>query len=362
MSNSISSPNPLYTYADAVNTAIGAYHADILSNLSFVPSQNGIEALSYMREFSERKGKRIRGSLAIVGYEMFGGTDTQVGLDLSVVVELTQDYLLMVDDVMDRSAQRRGGDSVHAHYQKVLALDYSLKDSQHTGNMIGINVGLIAQHLAAAHLSRISAPSERIVHAQQIFQRNIAATGFGQLDDLFNEVDQTYSLSDMQNMYILKSSYYTFVNPLQLGAVLAGASEQALVSIEEFGQHAGLAFQLRDDLIGMFGDEAVTGKSVLDDLREGKMTLLMRHALQNASVAQHDVLYAALGNENINSREHDQVKQILEQLGSREYVDREASKAVAAASAVLEAQKDTWSQSGRTFLAEVLTYSIRREK
>jgi geranylgeranyl pyrophosphate synthase len=143
--------------------------------------------------------------------------------------------------------------------------------------------------------------------------------------------------------------------------VLAGADDNELAPLSEFGRHAGLAFQLHDDFIGMFGDEKVSGKSAMDDLREGKMTLLMRHALPQANTEQLRTLETALGNKDVTREQHEAVKQLLEELGSREYVKQEAYVAAEAARKVLQSKRDMWSIKASEFLEELLDYIVSRD-
>jgi geranylgeranyl pyrophosphate synthase len=231
--------------------------------------------------------------------------------------------------------------------------------AEHLGNMLGLNVGLMAQHLSAQVLNEIKDKPERVVRAQQIFQKNMAATSFGQLDDLMNQAGQSSTIADTRRMYMLKSGYYTFINPLQLGAALAGAGEEQLEPIREFGEYAGLAFQLQDDLLGMFGEEAAIGKSSIDDLREGKMTLLMRHALAHADTKQLKEVRTALGNEDVTRQQHSRVCTILTELGTREYVVRAAQEAARSGLAVVATQT-SWSEEGRECLSELVDYAVLR--
>lgn len=345
----------------------GEIDAHIAARLEVLPrelgvdvSANGERVYKLLREFALRPGKRIRGALAMVAYDMFGGKNHRAALDLALAVELVQNYLLIVDDVMDRSELRRGGQTIHRQYQGMLQREYATRDFEHLGNMIGVNVGLIAQHFAVLVLSSIDELPERVLRAERIFQTNVAATGFGQMDDLMNEAGQPMTLDDVRHMYMLKSSYYSFVNPLQLGAVLAGADDGVLEPIKQFGERAGLAFQLQDDLLGMFGDQHITGKSSLDDLREGKMTLLVRHALKAASPAELRTLKGALGNKDVTSAQHTAVQAVLVRLGSRDYVAQEARAAAQAALGTLTAQP--WNVSGKAFLTRLMDYIVVRER
>jgi geranylgeranyl diphosphate synthase type I len=226
--------------------------------------------------------------------------------------------------------------------------------------MLAVNVGLLAQHLAARLLSGIDEPPEHVLKAGHVSQANLIATGLGQMDDLLNQAGRSAALEDIRRMYMLKSSYYTFVNPLQTGAALAGVSEDELRPLKEFGLHAGVAFQLQDDIIGMFGDARQTGKSSLDDLREGKLTMLMQHALEHADPKELQIIRRGLGNERVTVEQHQDIQKLLEHLGSRAYVRKEAQKEVAAALGVLRAQP-SWQPGAAAFLTDLLQYTVGRE-
>ena len=352
-------PNELKALRTEIDAQLEIYVQGLPATLGFVVSPDGERAAELLREFALRPGKRLRGALAIVAYEMFGGTRHQTALDLALAVELAQDYLLVVDDVMDRSETRRGRPTVHQQYKELLMQDGVSSDTVHFSDMLGLSVGLIAAHLSARVLSQIDDDPQRLTKAQQLFQANIAATGFGQMDDLINQAKGHFSIADIRRMYVLKSSYYTFVNPLQIGAVLAGAQESDLAMLREFGEYAGLAFQLQDDLLGMFGEEGVTGKSSTDDLREGKMTILMRYALDHADEGQLRRLREALGNKDVTQQQYAEVCAVLGATGSRNYVIKEMQKAAQAAGDVLTGQ-DSWNEQGKRYLSELVKYTVSR--
>jgi len=352
-------PEELIRLRAEIDAHLEVYLKQLPTDLDIAISPNGEQALTLLTEFALRPGKRLRGALAMVSYKMFGGTDHQAALDVAVAIELAQDYLLIIDDVMDRSDTRRGRPTVHRQYREVLAREHRSADAGHLGDMLGISVGLIAQHLSSRLLGNAGESPERVVRAQQVFQQNIAATAFGQMDDLMNQASERFSMEDTRRMYVLKSGYYTFVNPLQLGAVLAGAKEAELEPIRTFGEYAGLAFQLQDDLLGMFGDESATGKSAMDDMHEGKMTLLIRHALEAANTRQLEQLRASYGNPHATRQQHRQVCAILTELGSREFVAHEAQEAAQTGQAVLAAQ-NAWKADGKRCLSELLEYVVNR--
>jgi geranylgeranyl diphosphate synthase type I len=292
---------------------------------------------------------------------LFGGADHLVALDLSLVMELTQSYLLLVDDVMDRSEQRRGGPTMQLQYWQTIRMTQSGPTTAHASNMLAITVGLMAQHLAAAQLSATAVPAGNIRRAEQLFHRNLLATSSGQIDDMLGSIGQPGDLEQTLYMYGLKSGYYTFINPLQMGAALAGADDAALAALRTLGWHAGIAFQLHDDLLGMFGDVQQTGKSSLDDLREGKLTVLIQHALAHADVAQRQLVQRALGNKKVTVRQRAAVQQVLEVLGSRQYVQDRAAQEMQTALGVLDVQQG-WRAEPLGFVRSLLQQLLYRDR
>ncbi len=323
-------------------------------------SQNGTYALQLLAEFTSRPSKRLRGMLAVIAYEMFGGANHLVAIDLALAMELAQSYLLIVDDVIDHSLTRRGGPTVNREYARMMHCDYPGKSLRHEADMVAIVIGELAQHLASAVLNGIDAPAARIIKVEQLFHTNLAATGHGQIDDLLGSLGQPHNIAETLAVYLRKTCYYTFINPLQTGAALAGAGKNDLAVLYEFGKYAGIAFQLQDDDIGMFGDERSSGKSNLDDLREGKMTVLVRHALTHANETELAVLGSALGNRRVTREQHKAVQAIFERVGSRAFTIKKIRWANAKAKMVLNAQ-NRWDLTSRASLAVLLDSLIRRK-
>ena len=347
---------------DAIDAQLRVYIETELADIEPELSANGRQAFAVLQEFVLRPGKRLRGVLGTIGYEMFGGMQRETALNLAVAIELAQAYLLIVDDVMDCSEQRRGGPTVHRQFQELLHSDgFTTKDGEHLGNMLAINVGLLVQHMTAGLLEELCETPERSSNARVLFQKNMVTTGLGQIDDLFHAAGQQITEADIRHMYEQKTASYSFVNPLQTGAALAGATERDLELLRRFGLHAGVAYQIQDDIIGMFGSPAETGKSSMDDLREGKRTLLMHYALEHAGAAQLAVLNAALGNSRATEKQHAAVQRVLVTTGARVYAEREAERSMQAAREVLKKLPGRDVRNGLT-LDAVLDHITGRNK
>ena len=344
----------LKTKRELIDQALEQYFTDADTSKF---SRHGEEAWDMIEDFTMRPGKRIRGSLVLVAYEMYGGTDVEEALKASIAVELIQDYLLIVDDVMDRSAIRRGKPTIqYMYYDRLKGLD-DQDDVTHIGNMLAVNAGLIAAHEAAELMLAIKAQPERVIEASRRFQANIKATGYGQINDLFSGIERT-SEEDILLTHELKSGYYTFINPMQIGAILAGADTEDCELIERFGIPAGIAFQLQDDSIGMFGKQEESGKSNLDDLKEGKFTLVVQQALQRADKDNVAIVNQALGNQLVTEEEAAVVRKILIDCGAKDYADDMAHNFAQQAREVIV--ESNWPVEQQQFLDELMEYIVER--
>jgi geranylgeranyl diphosphate synthase type I len=163
----------------------------------------------------------------------------------------------------------------------------------------------------------------------------------------------------------LKSGCYTAERPIQLGALLAGAPDEAVAGLSRYGAAIGEAFQLQDDLLGMFGDPGATGKPVDADLREGKFTFLIHHALAAATPEQRRVLDAALGNATATSAETSAALRVLEETGAHEAVTAMVSERLDAARAALGELAELGeciTPEGRVFLEGLIDYLWERKR
>ena len=319
-------------------------------------SAHGQQAWAMLQDFSSRPGKRFRGSMLLVSYEMCGGDNHEEAMKAAVAMELVQNYLLIVDDVMDRSEIRRTKPTLQYMYLDEIEEEAG-EDAKHLSDMLAVNVGLLASHVAGQLMNELDLPADRVVAANQKFHENIKQTTYGQVDDLYSGVGHT-SVEDIMMTHELKSSYYTFINPMQVGAILAGADEKQIETIHRFGVPAGIAFQLQDDILGLSGNDKETGKAYLDDLKEGKRTLLMQNALDMANKDGAIKLVEALGNPNVSEEMAAEVRDIVTECGARKKADAEARSQADTARAVIADLE--WPGEGASFLDGLLDYVVER--
>lgn len=265
-----------------------------------------------------RGGKRLRGVLVMQSYYALGGEDDVVALGAARVFEIIQTSLLVVDDIADHSSTRRGGPAAHKQLGK-WARDHHLKGSaEHYGLSQAMNIAYEGINRATIELLKLPVDAEVARHACRWFQENIATTVRGQIDDIYNESTPHHvSLEAIENVMEQKSAYYTVLSPLELGAQLAGASKLPQ-SLRDYSLAAGKAFQTADDILGTFGAEKATGKGSNDDIREGKVTLLVHYAYEKAGTDQKKVLDPVLGDHQASIKKCDEVREIFEETGALE--------------------------------------------
>lgn len=263
-------------------------------------------------------GGKLRGYEIFLGYQMFGGKNKQVGLTASLTIEIVHSFLLMHDDFMDQDALRRGKPTIHKKY--------ALKHGDHYGESMAINLGDVGCLFAYRILNSLKLPAERLVLATKFLSQVLIDVGVGQALDITYGEEKNLTEGAVLQIHRYKTAGYTVSGPLSIGAILAGADEKKLKALEDFGIPVGVAFQIRDDELGMFSSEKQIGKPVDSDLKEGKVTLLIVKALESASGEDKKFLKHAHGNQHLTSAEVERVRSIFRETGAFEYSHNLAKK------------------------------------
>jgi geranylgeranyl diphosphate synthase type I len=271
-------------------------------------SPHAEELIEAVAQLTLRGGKRLRPATAYAAFRAVRGDRDPSGvLQLGTALELLQTYLLIQDDWMDGDDQRRGGPSVHTAF----ALQ---RGQPHLGAHLAILAGDLASGLAWELLAAAPFPEQRVREAFAAFGKMHEDVIYGQQLDLLG-------YPDISLVHHLKTGSYTVRGPLQLGALLADASPQQLLVLERFGTPLGLAFQLRDDLLGAFGDRTRTGKPVGLDLRAGKHTALVAEARRSLSDADRAHFDRGFGNADASDTALARTNQLFLASGARERIE-----------------------------------------
>jgi len=335
---------PFAPIVAAVNAHLDAYLSE-QEALAAKTSPRAPELVSALAELTRRGGKRLRPVVLYAGYRAAGGgQEVAPTLDASASLELLQTYLLIQDDWMDGDDERRGGPSVHA------ALRRAHRDT-HLGESLAILAADLAAGFAFELIARAPFPSGRLHEALATFGRMHFEVVCGQQLDLCKHEDVALT-------HQLKTGSYTVRGPLALGALLAGASAPQLAALERFGAPVGVAFQLRDDLLGTFGDKAAVGKPVGADLRAGKRTALIAEAYAILPSHEREPLERVLGKAGASDAEILEATALLERSGARRRVE---SRLDGLSNEALEALNDpSLAPSGRVLLTDLLDVLLRR--
>jgi len=297
--------------ATRVNARLAALFEDKRA-LARETSEAAPQLVDAIADLTMRGGKRLRPCALYAGYRCITdhGADAATA-DAGAALELLQSYLLIQDDWMDGDDERRGGPAVHA------ALTRQHGDA-HRGAALAMLAGDLACGLSWELIKDAPFPEGRLREGIGAFAQMHWEVVCGQQLDVIEH-------ADVALVHHLKSGSYTVRGPLQLGAILAGGDAAQLQTLTRFGQPVGVAFQLRDDLLGTFGDPSRTGKSAGNDLRAGKFTSLIAEARATLDESGMGVLNRALGKRDASEADIEAARTLLESCGARARVEQRLS-------------------------------------
>src|ERR1700712_2487839 len=265
-------------------------------------------------------GKRFRPRMVFCAYQALGGTALEAAACVGAAFELLHTALIVHDDVIDHDFVRRGAPNISGSYRdRARAAGASDADAEHRG----ISAAVIAGDLALFNAYRLidrsgvdDATRERLL---EVMDDALFASAAGELIDVdFSWLPEVPRVDDILAMERLKTAVYSFECPLQAGAILAGASEETIATLADFGREIGVAYQIVDDLLGVFGEEAETGKTTIGDLREGKRTVLISYATSTREWAEIEPL---IGKPDLTEGEAARVREVLVLSGARSFAE-----------------------------------------
>ena len=286
-------------------------------------------------------GKRLRPAFAYWGWRgariPSAAEDEAAVLRAVAALEFVHASALVHDDVMDGAHTRRGRPATHVGF----ASRHSSHDLDGDRELFGTGAAILVGDLALVWsdelLRRSGLSSTALTRARGVWDTMRTEVTAGQYLDLLRAAGGLPGPDGALKVARYKSAGYTVQRPLQLGAAIAGAGPEIAEAYTAIGLPLGEAFQLRDDVLGVFGDPAVTGKSADDDLREGKQTLLIALAEESADAAGRRLLDDLLGNADAGSEEFDALRALLESTGARARVEERIAERTALARAAIAA-------------------------
>ena len=273
-------------------------------------------------------GKLIRGILVNLGYYLLK-ENKEYSYNLSLAYELFQTAILVHDDVIDNDNKRRGVDTIHySSYNKYNKYSNNKEEVKHLSNSIGICMGDYGLYLSNKVISDNYLEDKNLGKVLSYFNETVINTIRGELLDVIlpfssrNNIINENDLDDnIMNIYRLKTSYYTIIGPMVCGLLLAGGNEKQIKDIENFGEKIGIAFQIQDDILGIYSDEM--GKIKGSDIKEYKQTILFSHSLQTE---YKEEILKYYGKENLDEKIIEKVRNIFIKSKSKDYAENLMNK------------------------------------
>jgi geranylgeranyl diphosphate synthase type II len=282
----------------------------------------GAEYLELWRQLEANTvgGKRFRPRMVFAAYDALGGTDSEAAACIGAAFELLHTALIVHDDVIDRDFTRRGAPNLAGTYRdKALAAGASDSAAEHRGISAAVIAGDLALFNAYRLIDRSGVSDVVRGRLVEVMDDALFASAAGELIDVdFSFMPDVPRVDDILTMERLKTAVYSFECPLQAGAILAGANEETVATLAAFGRDIGIAYQLVDDLLGVFGTESETGKTTVGDLREGKRTVLIAYA---TSAPGWDELASLLGKPDLTDDEAATLRAHLVECGAKSFAE-----------------------------------------
>lgn len=291
-------------YAVIISNKVTEFILDIVKG---VPPELYEASLHYIKA----GGKRLRPLIVVLASRISGGSE-DIAIPGAAAVEVLHNFTLVHDDIIDKDDFRRGVPTVH--------------------RLWGIDNAIIAGDMLHAYAykcllqaTKFNIPYDRVLRAIEYLVNATITIAEGQALDMFLPTRSNVSIDDYIDM-VSKKTAVLFATSAVIGATLAGGKEDIIKKLWDIMMCAGISFQVRDDVLGLIGNEKILGKPVYSDLREGKMTILVIYALNRASEEDRKKITFVLGNRAATYRELNEVAEIIKGLGAIEYANNVADE------------------------------------
>ncbi|MEV8022131.1 polyprenyl synthetase family protein [Streptomyces sp. NPDC086554] len=280
------------------------------------------EVIRALDDFLAAGGKRLRPLLCVLGWHAAAG-DGPIApvIQVGAALEMFHAFVLIHDDVMDNSATRRGQPTVHRALAARHAADRPRASAEHLGASAAILIGDLALTWSDELLHTAGLTPAQLCRVLPVIDRMRTEVMYGQYLDLAATGRPTADVARALTIIRYKTATYTVERPLHTGAALANATPATQAALSDYALPIGEAFQLRDDLLGVFGTPETTGKPCLDDLRDGKHTVLLAVAFQSADRDQEQLLRTLIGDPELGEDGAARIRKVLVDTGARATVE-----------------------------------------
>jgi len=300
-------------------------------------------ALGSLRAQNEG-GKRIRGAMIKLGEQIASLGTRNDYLPVAVSYELFQTAILIHDDIIDRAKTRRGKTTIHTEISERKKND-GIGDAiaEHLGASNAICVGDYGFFIASRILSDADIASSVLIEIIKMYSKIQAITCEGELIDVilpherFSIIDSYQEYCEaVTEIYVCKTAWYTLAGPMILGAICGGGKKETIDLLKNIAMPLGIAFQIKDDLLGMYSSEDVIGKSVLSDITEKKQTLIYGYAYKNAQSEERKLLDSIYGKNDANMNDLETIRRIFDATGAKNFAEKEVVRLSAISDRLIE--------------------------
>jgi geranylgeranyl diphosphate synthase type I len=327
-----------------------AYLNSISSDLSPVSDS--------LTSFLLDSGKRLRPLFAYAGFAAAGGNLEKSATRAMAALELLQACALIHDDLMDGSDTRRGKPSIHRHFESIHVQDQLDGFAPQYGLSAAVLLGDLALVWSDQMLNSAGLTVEQYARVMPFYNEMRVELMAGQFLDIHEQTQKDTSVDRSMKIARYKSGKYTIERPLHLGAAMTSPSRDVTDALSAYGLPLGEAFQLRDDLLGVFGDPSVTGKPAGDDLREGKRTVLIAMTNKRQSESQREIARKYFGKPDIDAEGVAILQEIIESTGAR--AELEATIDRLTEESLTAAQSHVFTDDGKALLVELANIATKR--
>lgn len=346
-----------------ISTILEHFFDGKISLFKAVSSQSSsIEMLTKLKEITSNEGKTIRPIIALCTFQMLTNKElTQAEIEAACSLELIHKFLVIHDDIADNDRIRYGKENLFGFYENKGLSQF--KKSAQDAERYGISVSMVSGDLNHAFAYEILQKSS---HHQEIkdklfseLHRIIDMTCFGwkEESEMTQKTIEDVSSDDLLNNLKYITPIYTTDGPTKFGAILSKASEKDFKTLEEFSIPLGIAFQITDDLLGLYGIEA--GQDLKSDITDNKKTLHIIYAFEKASEEDKKFLLEKYGTK-ITEEDLERVKDIVTKTGAKEYAENYANKLMEKALSALKTLP--FDNKYKTILEELALFAVKREK
>ncbi len=317
-----------------------------------------------LAEFTLRGGKRLRPAFLYWGYKACGGKDKKKIMTACIAMELTESWILILDDLIDKDKLRREKPTVHVLFERE-ARRRGITDREHFGRVGAILVSLLGMQFVDKLIIKSGFSEKQKLLVLNKLKKTLNEVSFGQMMDVvMGGVRGGFEEETVEKIMEYKTSRYTVELPLIWGGLLAGKKEGELSGFKRYGRYLGKAFQIRDDILGTFGDSKRTGKSVLSDIREGKKTLLALKLLKELRIVNDksriNKFNSIWGNREVGTRELEWTRRVMRETGALDYAKERARDLARKAKELIK--KESLDKKAKLFLMGMTHFMVERSE